>query len=579
MASDLAVLPDAELLARYRTVRGADAFAEIVQRHGGMVYRTCLRLVGNAQDAEDATQAVFLVLARRCQAVRDSLGGWLHKVAHDTASKLLRGRTRQERRDKAAAMMRAHLSPSPNTDIREEVDAALTRLPAHLREAVVLRYLEGWDQEEAALMAGCPRGTLSWRTTEGLNRLRTILAGRGTVVAPTALAGFLAQEASASVPANLPAAVQQAVLHGNASAQVVQLAQGVSNTMALAKAKPWLAALAGLAAVAVPLTMYMNRPAEPQLRATLLGHTETPLAARFSPDGTQLATAGSDCTVRVWDVAARKEIFQQRISHWIHDVQFSPDGKRIATCNGFQSVHVWDLAGGATQGFDVRRDHLHETAHCYRLAFAPDGKTLSGAVTYTNYRDKRHLEVQTWDAATLKPVQRRSWDRCCVPQHLHAAADGTLLLLAAQERGADQSFGVLRERWNVAAGKPLQLPSLSAAPAIEAAYPLAMSSSGAMLVTQHRDRLRLWKATGDAVLLPDNAPSTLPVFSSDDRWLAMVTAADGVKVFDVHSGAERLTLPRQGRPGVSVVRFAPDQRQLAVTCHGGTVELWDLPLR
>src|SRR5262245_17473110 len=81
-----AAFSDAELLRAYHTQQAADAFLEIVTRHRAMVYRACLRLLVNAHDAEDAAQAVFIVLAQRPGAVtiRDTLAGWLHKVARNT---------------------------------------------------------------------------------------------------------------------------------------------------------------------------------------------------------------------------------------------------------------------------------------------------------------------------------------------------------------------------------------------------------------------------------------------------------------------------------------------------------------
>src|SRR5262245_53590624 len=81
-------LTDAELLADYAATASERAFDEIVSRHGAMVFRTCLRLLGNSHEAEDAAQAAFIVLARRPRAVRSDLSTWLHWVARNTAFKV-----------------------------------------------------------------------------------------------------------------------------------------------------------------------------------------------------------------------------------------------------------------------------------------------------------------------------------------------------------------------------------------------------------------------------------------------------------------------------------------------------------
>src|SRR5262249_11697291 len=81
---------DTELLRLYQETREPEAFTEMVRRHRPMVLRTCLRLVGNLHDAEDAAQSVFLVLAQRPEVVRRSLAGCLHELARAAVSELCR---------------------------------------------------------------------------------------------------------------------------------------------------------------------------------------------------------------------------------------------------------------------------------------------------------------------------------------------------------------------------------------------------------------------------------------------------------------------------------------------------------
>jgi RNA polymerase sigma factor (sigma-70 family) len=211
---DLAALADEELLRLYQEGRAGDVFAEMVRRHQPMVLRTCLRRLGNAHDAEDAAQAVFLGLARRPEIVRRSLAGCLHGLARAAISELGRSRRRRSQREALAARIsslfhRLHdrSQPLEHEELREELDAALARLPDPLQQAVILRYLEGHSQEEAAQLAGCTRTTMGWRSMKGLQLLRSVLARRsaGALAGVSVLATLAAEARAAQALAARPA--------------------------------------------------------------------------------------------------------------------------------------------------------------------------------------------------------------------------------------------------------------------------------------------------------------------------------------------------------------------------------------
>jgi RNA polymerase sigma factor (sigma-70 family) len=205
LTKDWDALADDELLHHYRDTRTPAALAEIIQRHQPMVFRTCLRLIGNVHDAEDATQSVFLVLTQRPEVVRRSLAGCLHELARAAVSELCRSRRRRTQREEMAArihslMGRLHggFQPMEHQELREELDLALDQLPDALRQAVILRYLEGHSQQEAAQRAGCTRVTMGWRSMKGLERLRKILSRRGVALAPATLLAVLQAESRAA---------------------------------------------------------------------------------------------------------------------------------------------------------------------------------------------------------------------------------------------------------------------------------------------------------------------------------------------------------------------------------------------
>ncbi|MBX9583076.1 MAG: sigma-70 family RNA polymerase sigma factor, partial [Gemmataceae bacterium] len=160
---------DRDLLARFAQDRDEDAFAELVRRHGPMVLAVARRVTGSPEDAEDAFQAAFLVLARRAGQVGrpDLLGNWLYGVAYRTALEARKAR----RRVKEQAVPDAPEPAAPDdppaahdpADLRRVIDEELAALPEKYRAAVVLCELQGLGRREAAARLGVPEGTLSSR--------------------------------------------------------------------------------------------------------------------------------------------------------------------------------------------------------------------------------------------------------------------------------------------------------------------------------------------------------------------------------------------------------------------------------
>src|SRR5438132_5100402 len=144
---------DAQLLARF--VAGSEpAFGALVRRHGPMVFGVCRRVLGHVHDAEDAFQAVFMVLARQAGSIRKSasLASWLYGVAFRVACKALRAK-RRHLLDQAHAPSPSVSSAVPDAawrELRAILDEELNRLPEEYRAALVLCYLEGKTNEAAA---------------------------------------------------------------------------------------------------------------------------------------------------------------------------------------------------------------------------------------------------------------------------------------------------------------------------------------------------------------------------------------------------------------------------------------------
>lgn len=192
---------DAELLRRFTQERDEAAFELLVWRHGGMVLGLCRRAVRDEQLAEDAFQAVFLVLARKAGAVRGNLGGWLFKVARRVSARaLLRQPVGQPVAETPAPQT---ADPAERDELSAILDAEIARLPERLRKPVVLCYLGGYSTEDAARELGCPRGTVLSRLAAARKRLAARLTRRGVTLPATLVVGLsakLVSSASAAAP-------------------------------------------------------------------------------------------------------------------------------------------------------------------------------------------------------------------------------------------------------------------------------------------------------------------------------------------------------------------------------------------
>src|SRR5262249_368681 len=157
------------------------AFAALLARHGPMVLGVCRRVLRHTQDAEDAFQATFLVLARKAGAIgrREALGGWLYGVACRVAARaralLLRHRPTAHRPTADVPEpvgAGAAVDGASGGEVRLALQEEVARLPAKYRGPVVLCYLEGRTHEEAALDLGWPVGTVKGRLARARELLR-----------------------------------------------------------------------------------------------------------------------------------------------------------------------------------------------------------------------------------------------------------------------------------------------------------------------------------------------------------------------------------------------------------------------
>jgi RNA polymerase sigma factor (sigma-70 family) len=207
---------DTELLGRFAAFRDESAFAQLVRRHAPLVWGVCRRVLRNEQDAEDAFQAAFVVLAGKAGVIRkpELLGNWLYGVASRVARKARARVVRREQQERQAAPMagvEATQAPESWQDVREVLDEELAYLPSKYRAPLVLCYLEGMTNEEAARKLGWPVGSMSYRLARGRELLRSRLTRRARALP---LADFDAAMAEVSLPLGVPEGLLHATVKG-----------------------------------------------------------------------------------------------------------------------------------------------------------------------------------------------------------------------------------------------------------------------------------------------------------------------------------------------------------------------------
>ncbi len=287
-------LSDGQLLERF-TTSGGDAaelaFTALVERHGPMVLRVCRSSLNDPNDAQDAFQATFLVLVRKARAlwVQDSLGPWLHRVAHRVASRARRSAARRRDHERRAAETRPMVISDGDDwkDVFAILHEEIDRLPDRCRLPLVLCDLEGLTHEQVARHLGWPIGTVKSRLTRGREWLRTRLVRRG--LAPTAgLMGgaSIVRSTSAAVPAGLMDATVRAarsLAAGAATAGVVPatvalLVEGALNAMFLSKMKSVVLAFGILATGAFVVAQQERRPPDARNQPVKAATTTSPAA-------------------------------------------------------------------------------------------------------------------------------------------------------------------------------------------------------------------------------------------------------------------------------------------------------------
>jgi len=281
-------MPDdhAAMLQKYAATGDAEAFAGIVRDYQRLVFSACLRVLGNAADAEDVSQECFLRLARQARTVNTSLGGWLHlcatTMAIDEQRRTFARRTREQEHNR----MNGSTNPDPAWhEMAPHVDRALDELPDELRLVLIEHFLQQRTQAEIAGQLGVSPATVSRRVDSGIEVLRKKLKKAGVVVSAAVLAALLTENAaSAAAPAALTAALGKIALAGlepahfaapvASSAASSAIAGGLAAAMKIKIAAIIAAAILAVGGIAAVALRQPEAPAQPQQPPAILAAPE-----------------------------------------------------------------------------------------------------------------------------------------------------------------------------------------------------------------------------------------------------------------------------------------------------------------
>jgi RNA polymerase sigma factor (sigma-70 family) len=244
---------DLDLLREYAWRNSEAAFAELVRRHIALVYSAALRHVGTAGHAEEITQAVFIILARKAGGWRTGtiLEGWLYETTRLTALSFLRGERRRQFREQEAYMestLQESTSESAWNQISPLLDEAMSRLGKEDRDAVVLRFFKDRNLREVAAALQVSEAAAQRRILRALEKLRRFFANRGVDSTTAVIAETISSHSVEAAPAALAIFVTAVAIAKGAAASgsTLTLTKGVLKIMAWTKVKTAVVVGAGI---------------------------------------------------------------------------------------------------------------------------------------------------------------------------------------------------------------------------------------------------------------------------------------------------------------------------------------------
>jgi RNA polymerase sigma factor (sigma-70 family) len=596
---------DGELLQSFVTSNDQAAFASLVKRHGPLVFAVCKRVLGNVEDAEDAFQAAFVVLARNAAKLprRCSLSTWLHGVAFKISLNARRLASRRRRHERQAQTM---VSTNPAWDaawreVQLFLDEEVQRLPEKYREPFILCCLEGQSYAAAAQQMGVKESTVHGRLTEARRRLQSRLSRRGVELTAVLGAAALAPgAATAQVPSALVAKAVSAATSTALPASVAALVKGVAASLAINKAKVGIALFVVFSGLVGTASMWavQKEPggkekapraqaeakqeaavkAEPTVAKDIYGdplppgavarlgtirfrHDGGPERLAFSGDG-KILVGSTSSGIIFWEASSGKELHRLKELAPGRLMDVSPHGNNLAvvTRSSFSDalISLWDIRNAEKlRTVDLPTKEI-ETAfgnHLATFKVTRDGNTF--AVAFGS-------KVGIFDMTTGKRTT--------------IVGKGDAMIMAADFSPDSKMLAVATlepalQLWDIGTGKLLHGIN---DPKKGFAHSVAFSPNGEMVAASLEGRIILVDSrTGQQLRHLDTNTQTSGclVFTPDGKTLVSGTQNGELRVWNTATGEIRFNL---NSAGVTALALSPDGTTAALGGYGSSVQLWNV---